>query len=202
MTTNDLQAELAYIRRLAEEGSVGPMRNGTTLVWAGIVYAAASVAQYAVVSGYLPQNAAISLMIWGGASLAFAVLAMVFRTGRSETADTSPSCRANAAAWNGIGLGIIGFILSLVVIANVLHEFAVVSYLVAPVVLLMYGIGWWVGAAVSGVKWVRLVAFGCFAAAPLITLLAGHPEQLLAYAASLILFATLPGLVLTRAGRG
>lgn len=202
MTTNELHDELAYIRRLAEQGSVGPMRNGASLVWAGFIYAAAALAQYAVTLGYLPRTVWASVVIWLGASIVFAVAAYYCRFNRREGVEQSAGSRANAAAWSGVGIGIMFFILCLIVIANVMKDFAAVSFLIAPVVLLMYGVGWWVGAGVSGVKWVRLIAFGCFAAAPAITLMAGHAEQLLAYAACLVLFAALPGLALMRAEKG
>jgi hypothetical protein len=87
------------------------------------------------------------------------------------------------------------------VIANVLKEFAAISYLIAPVVLILYGIGWWVGGAIANRRWVKMTAFGSFLAAPVIGLLAGRPEQLLAYAACLILFTTVPGILLVRGNK-
>ena len=197
MTENPLETELAYIRALAEQGSIGPMRNGAALVAAGGVYAAAAVAQYLAVKGVLPPTAWMSALIWFGATGVFAALSFMFRFNR-YSARKSVGGRAAAAIWSGIGIAIMFFILCVIVIANVLKDFAAASFLIAPVVLILYGIGWWVGGTISGKAWVKWVAFGSFLTAPLITLLAGRPEQLLAYAACLVVFTSVPGAIIMR----
>ncbi len=201
MSDNRLHDELAYIRAMAEEGSVGPMRNGASLVAAGLVYAAAAIAQYLAVLGYLPRTGWMSALIWFGATVIFAALSTLFRFNRRQR-EKSVGGRASAAIWSGVGIAIMFFILCLIVIANVLKDFGAVTFLIAPVVLILYGVGWWVGGAITSRRWVKYVAFGSFAAAPLITLLAGRPEQLLAYAVCLILFTSVPGFILMRADRG
>jgi len=197
MADNPLETELAYIRALAEQGSMGPMRNGASLVTAGLVYAAAAIAQYLAVIGLLPRTGWMSALIWLGATAVFAAVSFIFRFNR-HSAHKSVGGRAAAAIWSGIGIAIMFFILCLIVIANVLKDFAAVSFLIAPVVLILYGVGWWVGGAISGKAWVKWVAFGSFVGAPLITLMAGRPEQLLAYAVCLVVFTTVPGIVIMR----
>ena len=46
--------------------------------------------------------------------------------------------------------------------------------------------------------WMRSTAWGCFAAAVVMGLLAGTPHMFLAYAACLVLFGVIPGLALMR----
>ncbi len=200
MSENPLHDELAYIRALAEQGSVGPMRNGASLIAAGLVYAVAAVAQYLAIEGVFPQTVWTSVIIWLGASLVFVGVSVAFRFNR-HPGERSVGGRAASAIWSGIGIAISFFILCLIVIANVLKDFAAVSFMIAPVILILYGIGWWVGGAISGKGWVKLTAFGSFLAAPLITLMAGRAEQLLAYAVCLILFTTVPGVILMRADK-
>lgn len=200
MSDNPLETELAYIRALAEQGSIGPMRNGASLVAAGLVYAAAAIAQYLLVLGFLPRSNWMSALIWLGATVVFAAISFIFRFNRYSAQKTAGG-RAAAAIWSGIGIAIMFFILCLIVIANVLKDFATVSFLIAPVVLILYGVGWWIGGAISGQGWVKWVAFGSFLGAPLITLMAGRPEQLLAYAVCLVLFTTVPGIILMRASK-
>ena len=200
MTDPSLGDELAYIRALAEEGSVGPMRNGAALVAAGLVYAAAAIAQYLSVENILPQTVLASVVIWGGATVLFIALTMVFRLS-GHRGQKSVGNRAAAATWSGVGIGIGFFTLCMIVIANVLKDFSAVSFTIAPVVLILYGVGWWVGGAIVNKGWIKTVAFGSFIAAPLITLLAGRAEQLLAYAVCLILFTTVPGVILMRAAK-
>ncbi len=200
MADNQLETELAYIRALAEQGSMGPMRNGASLVTAGLVYAAAAVAQYLVAIGLLPRTNWMSALIWLGATAVFAALSAIFRFNR-HSANKSVGSRASAAIWSGIGIAIMFFILCLIVIANVLKDFAAVSFLIAPVVLILYGVGWWVGGAISGKAWVKWMAFGSFVGAPVITLMAGRAEQLLAYAVCLVVFTTVPGVIIMRGNK-
>ena len=200
MSDNPLKDELAYIRQLAEQGGVGPMRNGASLVAAGLVYAVAAIAQYLAIKGFLPQTAWMSAVIWFGATIVFAAVSLAFGFNRHSGQKTMGG-RAAAAIWSAVGIAIMFFILCLIVIANVLKDFSAVSFLIAPVVLIFYGVGWWIGGAIGGQGWVKLVAVGSFAAAPLITLMAGRAEQLLAYAVCLILFTTVPGVVLMRGNR-
>ena len=154
MSDNPLETELAYIRALAEQGSIGPMRNGASLVTAGLVYAVAAIAQYLAIVGILPGTSWMSAMIWIGATIVFAVLSFMFRFNR-HSANRSVGGRAAAAIWSGVGIAIMVFILCLIVIANVLKDFSAVSFLIAPVVLILYGVGWWVGGAMTGQAWPR-----------------------------------------------
>ena len=177
------------------------MRNGASLVTAGLVYAAAAVAQYLAIIRVLPCTPWMSALIWIGATVVFAALSFMFRFNR-YTANKSVGGRAAAAIWSGVGIAIMFFILCTIVIANVLKDFYAASFIIAPVILILYGVGWWIGGAMSGQGWVKWVAFGSFLAAPLITLMAGRPEQLLAYAVCLVLFTTVPGAIVMRAAKG
>lgn len=195
-----LQNDIDYMKTLAEQGGRGPIRNGATLFWAGLIYGAAAVAHYAMIEGYLPKSSAVSAIIWLGASVIFGIIATVFCFGRNRVRG-SISNRASASAWSAVGIGIFAFIASVAVIANITQTFEPMSYLIAPVILLLYGMGWWVSALMSGTTWLKWVSLGCFLGAPAIALLAEKPEQMLAYAVALTLFATVPGWVLMRSAR-
>jgi len=196
--SESLQNDIAYMKSLAEAGGAGPLKNGATLFWAGLLYGLASVAQYAMTMGWLPQTEAMGMVIWFGVSIVFGILATFLGfAGRRQGG--SATDRASGHAWAAVGIGIMAFIVTVVIVANRSHEFTTVSFLMAPVILLMYGMGWWVSGKMSGIGWVKLVALGCFLAAPALGLMSGMREQLLAYAICLTLFATVPGFVLMRA---
>lgn len=196
--SESLQNDIAYMKSLAEAGAAGPLKNGATLFWAGLLYGLASVAQYAMTVGWLPRTNLVGIAIWFGTSLVFGVLATYLGFARRREA-CSATDRASGHAWAAVGLGIMAFIATVIIVAYRSHEFSATSFLMAPVILLMYGMGWWVSGKMSGIGWVKLVALGCFVAAPVLGLMSGMPEQLLAYAVCLTLFATVPGFVLMRA---
>jgi hypothetical protein len=72
----------------------------------------------------------------------------------------------------------------------------------ASTVLAFYGAAWLVSAAMNQARAPGLLSAGCFIAAALIGLLVNSPNLLLAYAAALVLFALIPGLVYMRKDRG
>ncbi len=195
---SNLQSDIDYMKSLAEAGSRGPLKNGATLFWAGLLYGLAAIAQYAMIMGWLPKSSAVAAAIWFGASILFGILALVLGFNRVRICG-SVGNRATASAWSAVGMGIVAFIASVVIVAHICQTFEPLSYLMAPVILLIYGMGWWVSALMSGQGWLKLVSLGCFLAAPLISLLAGQPIQMLAYAGCLFLFAMVPGIVLMRA---
>lgn len=196
---SSLQSDIDYMKSLAEDGGRGPMKNGAVLFWAGILYGGASLAEYGVAMNVLPQTGWFQMTIWFGASLLFAVIAAIF--GRRNRGARNASAKAYDSAWTAVGIGIAFLILSTFLVARQVQDVQAVTFMIAPVILVMYGMGWWVSAMMSGQGWLKAISFGCFIGAPIMALLAGRPEQLLAYAAALVLFAAIPGFVLMRAAR-
>jgi hypothetical protein len=196
---SSLQSDIDYMKSLAEDGGRGPVKNGAILFWAGLLYGGASLAEYGVAMNVLPQTGWFQMTIWFGASLLFAIIAAIF--GRRNRGARSSSAKAYDSAWTAVGIGIAFLILSTFLVARQVQDVQAVTFMIAPVILVMYGMGWWVSAMMSGQGWLKAVSFGCFIGAPLMALMAGRPEQLLAYAVALVLFAAIPGLILMRAAR-
>jgi hypothetical protein len=194
-----LQSELDYLKGLAESGARGPMKNGAVLFWAGLLYAGASLAEYGVALNLLPQTTMVQMTIWFGASLLFAIAAVISLRGKSGRGNVSST--AYNSAWSAVGIGIGVLMLSVFLLSRQVQDIQAVAFMIAPVVLAFYGMGWWVSAKISEQGWLKLVSIGCFLAAPVMAVMAGRSEQLLAYAAALILFAAIPGFVIMRAAR-
>lgn len=195
--SNSMQDDIDYMKSLAEDGERGPLKSGAPLFWAGLVYGTASIVQYASVEHYLPNNGWTSSYIWGGASVLFFIISAILGFSRRGYIHNTAN-RAAVSAWSGVGLACIFFLISMIIVAQRVSDFNTISFLFAPIILIIYGMGWWVSAKMSGRGWLKLVAFGCFLSAPGLCAMVGRAEQLLAYAACLILFATVPGLILMR----
>jgi K+-sensing histidine kinase KdpD len=196
---SSLQSDIDYMKSLAEDGGRGPMKNGAVLFWAGLLYGGASLAEYGVAINILPQTTLFQMTIWFGASLLFAIIATF--SGLRNRRARNASAKAYDSAWSAVGIGIGFLILSTFLVARQVQDVQAVTFMIAPVILVMYGMGWWVSAMMSGQGWLKAISFGCFIGAPIMALLAGRPEQLLAYAVALVLFAAIPGLILMRAAR-
>ena len=74
--------------------------------------------------------------------------------------------------------------------------------LMPSVIMVFYGSGWAVTAAMQRSKPLWALAIASFAAAPLLAVLVGQAEQYVAYAAALFLLMGLPGFLMMRAARG
>lgn len=193
-----LKDDIAFMKALAQEGGSAPLLGGSILVAAGLIFGAASVVHWAVVTGVLAVSPWAFPIIWFAALGLFLVaLVILNRRSRDRPGANSPGNRATGVAWAAVGWTIFAIGVSLMIIAVRTRSEAVM--LVFPSLILgLYGMGWSVAAAMSGKRWIRLTAIGSYAATLLVAWFAAEPAVYLAYAGALVLLAALPGYVLMR----
>jgi hypothetical protein len=186
-------SDIDYMKSLAEAGEKGPLNIGRALFWAGIIYGVASLVQYGMIVHIIPYpNPWFMVLNWGVAIL-ISVTISIMSPKRRAPGSLSASNRAAYAAWSGVGLGVFAFMASVAVLSASAQQLEGLIFILAPAVLVIYGVGWWVCARMSGQNWLTWVSIGCFVAAPMLGLFARRPEQLVAYAVCLFVLATLPG---------
>ena len=201
----DPAADIAWMRRVAEEGRQRPMQGASILFAAGLLYGVASLGHWAVASGLAGLDMSAVNYIWIGVTVVFfAVLVLVIRALKRAGGVETSANRASGTAWASVGWGIFALSLSMAVLAWRLGEdAAMVSFALMPsMIMVFYGSGWAVTAAMQRSKPLWGLAIASFAAAPLIAFLTGSADQYLAYAAALFLLMGLPGFLLMRAARG
>jgi len=201
----DPAADIAWMRRVAEEGRQRPMQGASILFAAGLLYGVASLGHWAVASGLAGLDMSAVNYIWIGVTVVFfAVLVLVIRALKRAGGVETSANRASGTAWASVGWGIFALSLSMAVLAWRLGEdAAMVSFALMPsMIMVFYGSGWAVTAAMQRSKPLWGLAIASFAAAPLIAFLTGSADQYLAYAAALFLLMALPGFLLMRAARG
>ncbi|RZJ03973.1 MAG: hypothetical protein EON89_09695 [Brevundimonas sp.] len=202
--TEDPVADIAWMRRLAEEGADSPMRGASILMSAGLIFGAASVFHWAQITDRIPQVDGITGIGWLVATLLFFVVLMVIinrlkRAGGVMTA----SNRATNTVWSALGWGIFAMFASMMALGwRVGGEGVEIAFgLIPSVIMVFYGIGWAVSAAMYKSRLLWGLAVGSFVAAPLLAALTSDPDQYLAYAAALFLLMALPGYLLMRGAR-
>lgn len=201
----DPAADIAWMRRLAEEGRQAPMQGASILFAAGLIYGAAAVFHWAVASGLAGFDMSAVNYSWIGATVVFfAVLVLVIRGLRRAGGVETSANRASGTAWASVGWGIFALFASMAALSWKLGgDSALISFALMPsVIMVFYGSGWAVSAAMQRSRTLWVLAIASFAAAPLLALLTGTAEQYLAYAAALFLLMGLPGFLLMRAARG
>jgi len=201
----DPAADIAWMRRVAEEGRQAPMQGASILFAAGLLYGAASLGHWAVASGLTEFDMSAVNYIWIGVTVVFfAVLVLVIRALKRAGGIETSANRASGTAWASVGWGIFALFASMAALSWKLGgDSALVAFALMPsVIMVFYGSGWAVSAAMQRSRTLWMLAIASFAAAPLLALLTGSAEQYLAYAAALFLLMGLPGFLLMRAARG
>lgn len=203
--TEDPAADIAWMRRLAEESADAPMRGASILMSAGLIFGAASVFHWAQITDRLPSAPGVTGIGWLVATLLFFVVLAVniIRLKRAGGVMTAGN-RATNTAWSALGWGIFAMFASMSALGwRVGGDAALVAFgLIPSVIMVFYGIGWAVSAAMYKSRPLWGLAVGSFVAAPLLAALTGNADQYLAYAAALFLLMALPGFVLMRGSRG
>jgi len=206
MTENidDPSADIAWMRRLAEEGADAPMQGASILFGAGLIYGLGSLGHWAVARGFSGYDMSAVGVIWLGATALFLTLLVITLVRRNRAGGVQTSAnRASGTAWTSVGWGIFALFASMAALGWRLGEEAVlVGFALVPsMIMVLYGSGWAVSAAMKRSNAMWALAIGSFAAAPLLAALTGSAEQYLAYAGTLFLLMALPGWLLMRRAR-
>jgi hypothetical protein len=200
---SSVRDDIAFMRRMAEDGRKGPILGGSIMAAAGGVYGIASLIAWLMATGAIPAPVIWQIRIWW---LAMAVnlliwipLVLRFRIRRPRTGGRRVN-QGFAAIWNGVGAAIFTCAFSLVLAQHRLHDPAILAGF-PSLVLALYGAGWLASAVLSQTRWMGAAALGSFAAALAGGALAGTSTLLLLFAAALVLLMALPGVALMRGAR-
>ncbi len=200
----DPAADIAWMRRLAEEGAGAPMQGASILMFAGLIFGGASLFYWAQISGLIDVPVLADGLIWLIATgLFFVVLAVVITGLKRKAGVVTAGNRASSTTWSALGWGIFALFASLAVLGFRLGEdAAMLALALTPsVIMVFYGIGWAVSATMYRSRVLWWLAAGSFVAAPLLASLADQEAQYLAYAGALFLLMALPGWMLMRQAR-
>ena len=190
-----LRDDIAYLKGLAEAGRDGANSGGSIiLVAAGGLFGAASVVQWAALTGSFGATALTSNGAWLIAMLLFFAVLIGAKLRRGPATGSAQSA---GLAWKGVGIGCF-FIFAAIAAATWRTQNATLINFSPSIIFVLYGAAWMVAATVSRKVWLHLTAWGSFAASILTAWFINQPVDYLIYAAGLLLLAFLPGLVLLR----
>ncbi|HVZ30209.1 MAG TPA: hypothetical protein VG839_07435 [Asticcacaulis sp.] len=171
--------------------------DGGMMLWAGLSFGAASLAQYLTLAGFVHlPNPAMTGLIWMAAMAVFVLGGIVLKVGSRRSHLNHPAVKRFRAIWLSLILGAFVVTAALIVVLVKAHLGPTAAFISAPIMTAVYGIGWRIAGVMSGNNIFAFLSLGSFAAAIGLAALAGMPEQSLAYAITLVCFAALPGAVL------
>lgn len=193
-----VQDDIAYMRALAHEGRHTPQVGGAILVAAGLVFGLAAAIHFLIDYGILRLPPVAYLVVWGSAMVVFiASLVVQIRAVDRKPGALSPVNQATGSAWMGVGLASFVMSLSIGIVAYQVQT-PVLALVFPSLIFALYGTGWAVSATMSRQAWQWRLAIGAWIAAPLIAIMISTPFVWLAYAAGILVFALVPGIILMR----
>jgi hypothetical protein len=199
MTRDEMLADLAYARTLAEEGRHAPLLGGAYLVFWGIVNAIAFAAQFAIIEGFLPMlNGAAFGVLWVsyGVIAAIGMTLLRMRT-RDKPGLTAIGTRAERALWTGAAIAVMA-----VVIGSIARMFQMGDP-TAPNAILgaafaLYGAALFGTASLSEQTWLRGFGWLSVGVALNCCMFAAHPWVYVIASIGSLLALAWPGLILLK----
>ncbi len=200
--SSSLSDDLAFLRRMAMAGRGGSAPVLPLMALFGAVYGLTFLLIYVdVISGgrlpgwthVLPMAAHIVFLIGVG-----------WTAWRALSTRGRGLSRPAGAVWSAAFIGFVVMVAAFRVYADgePSTDQIYTSYMLGPVLLVLWGMAWWTSAIATHRNWLFVVAVASFAAA-LAAAAIGNSAQLLLLAGTCLLgLATLPALVLMRGERG
>ena len=198
-------ADIAWLRNLAQEGATSPPHGGSILLAAGLIWGAASVAHWTVISGIIAVGPAAYGVIWGTAGVVFiaTLIVLIIQLKRRGGVETAAN-RAFGIVWSALGWGTFSLFSALMLLdvsRSGQADMASWSLAIPSIIMAFYGVGWAVSATMLRRRSLWFTAIGAFIAAPVLAIMSGSAAQYLAYAVCLFLLMAVPGFLLMRAAR-
>ena len=200
--TSSMREDLGFLRSLAEAGRNRPVRGGASLVLAGVIFGGVAFYEWLALIGAVGLWGPGYQLLWLAAVLIYLVaFAAVIPRTRAWGDAAGPSTRAFGMAWSGAGAGIFIVCLASGILIWRTHDFRTIALQMSAIITL-YGVAWYISAALAKTWWFLGIALLSFAFAILFTALPYGPEEMLAFALAIFCTTLLPGIYLmTRESR-
>ena len=143
MTQNDVQAELEYLKTLAENGARAPSIGGRFALWWGTLTAIVLSLHWAIITGVLSSIGLPLLGLWLGYIVIGSIGSFVLgQSLRNKPGIGSAGNRHANAVWSAMGFAVMAFFFAILMSVLLGRLEPVMFNLMLPVALMGYGIGW------------------------------------------------------------
>jgi hypothetical protein len=200
MTDQDaVRADIAFVRALAEQGRGGPLVGGPILVACGLIYGAASLANWWILNTTQQISGLAFPAIWFGATAVFLICLRLLKA-RARSL-SGAAAQAAGLGWMTSGWATFTISIGLMIVSYRMNDWLIMAAL-PSIILALYGAAWLLGAMLSRQAWVFAVAGASFLMALVNAWWAVDYKHLyLIFAVSLLTLLTAPGLVMMRQAR-
>jgi hypothetical protein len=199
MTRDELLADVAYARTLAEEGRKTPLLGGSYLVFWGVLNAVAFAVQFGIFRGFVPFMDGMSFgLLWMGYGAA-AVIGMTLlrlRT-RGKPGLTAIGTRAERALWSGAAIAEMAVVLGSIVRRFMTNDPSAPNAILAAAFAL-YGAALLGTASLSEQTWLRGFGWLSVAVAANCAMFAGQDWVYVIASIGSLLALAWPGIILLK----
>jgi hypothetical protein len=193
-----LRDDIAFMRSLADAGRQSPMKGGSILMAAGLIYAACALITWAAAASPYPIGPLFMPILWFGGTGLFFLALFALRRRMGAKSETN---RAAGLIWAGAGWALFVTVLSLMLMAYRANGWWILAA-ICPIVLATYGAAWTVAGILTKAAWMRAVGFGAFVMALVCAWYALEVRTMfLLYGLSLLGLVALPGYLAMRQAR-
>ncbi|MGD9979179.1 MAG: hypothetical protein AB7H66_11000 [Hyphomonadaceae bacterium] len=199
MTRDEMLADIAYARTLAEEGRHAPLLGGSYLVFWGVLNAVAFAAQYGILVGLLPlADGASYAALWIGYGVIAGVgMTLLRMRTRTKPGLTTIGARAERALWGGAAIAVMA-----VAIGSIARMFQTGDPSAPNAILgaafALYGAALFGTASLSQQTWLRGFAWLAAGVALNVCMFATQDWVYVIASVGSLLALTWPGIILLR----
>jgi hypothetical protein len=196
MTHNEAEAELSYLKTLAENGQTAPAIGGRFALWWGTLTALIMITHWAILVDIIAAEESAFMFLWIGYIIVGSIGSFVLgRSISNKPGAGSPGNRHASAVWGAIGFCVLAFFFTILAGVSINALEPVFFNLMLPVAMMAYGLGWLSSAFMTrsfGMAIPGLIALGGMSIA-MINL--SDPVIYLITALTLILSTSIPGAI-------
>lgn len=199
MTRDEMLADLAYARTLAEEGRNAPLLGGSYLVFWGVLNAIAFAVQFGILQGIVPFLDGMSFgLLWIGYG-AVSILGMTLLRMRTRTKPglTAIGSRAERALWSGAAIAVIAVVIGSIVRMFITNDPTAPNAILAAAFAL-YGAALFGTASLSEQTWLRGFGWLSVAVAANAAMFANQNWVYVIASVGSLLALAWPGIILLR----
>lgn len=192
-------ADLTYLREMAEAGERAPILSGRFFVWWGGLASTALLAHWFVLTGRAGVPIEQVGLVWVVFGVVGTIGSGVLRRGmRVKPGAGSAANRGDRAVWHAMFISIVAYTLGLVVALSMGRIEQTLFDTIPLFSLASYGVAFTTVAALGGPRWMRIMAWVSWILCAVGTLFIGTAELYLFGVVSVLLVAVVPGVLLLR----
>ncbi|HRK65610.1 MAG TPA: hypothetical protein PLN53_14540 [Terricaulis sp.] len=199
MTREEMLADLAYARTLAEEGRHAPLIGGRYLVLFGALLCVAYLAHWALTTGVIAAPPWALGALWALFGVCAGIgCTIVYQRVRGLPGATALGNRIDRAVWNAATFAIFATVAGCLV-SGALQRDPGQADVIMAVVFSIYGMALLTTAIIAEKAWLKWFAWAAFAVSLLLWLIMQEQWAYLAASAAALSVLVTPGIIMIRA---